>query len=1023
MRGENHHHQQQQKQNLNLETHAEKLIGKEINVIEKRDFNHLDLIIEAKNNRLKAEFFYIYDYEKFNNCSLLKPDFNIFGKSEQNENHGINHTSSRYIIHYLTKELKKRLYDIIGKDSKSETNSKNSKIYDIFKPSLGQFDDKDIIKSNEFIKSMFPYEGCSYTGSKLESIVQDADWIILVLSLRIIWSLLPGAILTWDSFDQFNTYERSKNYEDFNSFYSKLPLFLPSHNHACILFEFLEIFIIIFKDNYFINFNTAIDLIFTAGQICFNRDAFETRFTHNNSNNNNLNTIAGHDNIQIDDLHDLQKFYYRRGYAFHQVFVSYLRGLSTESSVIFKHLFDLFKIDQYPPTTYKPLTQKALTLTVPHDDELNETNYFKLISMAANATSRIYSSNYSFTKFENKFLDKFEINPYKIIENFFSKSSKNYLLKFDKTLDFDDFKIENHEFIELRKNLKEGTAFFENSDFISTFMNDFGRNGFNQNNENFMADTINFNFNSKMENVDSLPIRVSKLDISEWFINSWKYETFLGYLQNTVILKLTKTIGDCDWLIITSSEKVSKKNRYLTPPSSADQEIDPDKHSELGGSSNIKCNDKEINEPRTPKAFSAKKVLSSPQKKLNRKSPKRSPNKSPKMSLKKKPDLKRISFPSPPQDIKVFEREVLPNPDDKNLKINNDANLIYSQKARNSLVKGSPTTRSSLVPTPTELQIPPLLNSTQETSQRSSAISTPLQQISQTFDHPPQLFQNHDNNSSLPPGFTAPKELPLIEDINSLDLNPSSIRLNTTIKDTKNVGEKEKKSIEKQETEIKRPIQAFHPYNQLRISPQTPNYNVSKHLGSPVIPQSTSKSNHNGLGIVEENSRSPSLSIDVSNSISNKLSKTNKSQTPSPIGQVLPKFFKRTNHARDVSEDSLSFINDSSTLPNPKSQTSAQPNTIINDEFKFKKSENANYDGKLDKRSTSEVENADFENTDADYSKIDSVFESSNRDLESDNSQSDGNDQLTKLNTKFHMEGLLDEIKENMDSGVKTALK
>jgi len=643
---------------LKLETTAEKSIGKEINLVNGKDFNHLDLIIEAKNNRLKSEFFYIYDYEKFNNCSLLKENFDVLLANQ------INHNSSRYVIHYLTMELKKRFKEITN--NKKSTKQEQNMIYDIFKPSLGQFDDEDLQSANDFIRSLFPYEGCSYTGAKLEKIISKSTWINLILSLRIIWSLLPNAIIPWKSYHKFKQYEEKTNYSNKQSFYQILPTSLPTHNHSCILFEFLEILLYIFADNYLLDLNVATDLIFTAGQICFDRSEFKPSKNQND-----------------DDLNELQDFYYKRGYALYQIFITYLRSLSQEPSFTHKTLLETFKINEYPPKPYKPVTQKALTLTVPSDPELSMTNYFKLISNASNATSRIYSSNHTFTKFENKFLDKFEINPHKIIEHFFSKSSKNYLLKFDKNLNFDNFKVGN-DINKFRENLKNGTL-FENKELISTFINDFSRYGFDKGadpsgtsglngagqNESFVADTINFNFNSQMENIDNNPVRVSKLQISEWFINAWKYETFLGFLQNTVILKLTKTIGDCDWLIITSDDKVSENNRYLTPPSSAEDVIDHGKEKELGNlndedkAQDVSKNNGEKSEllpPLNTKQSSSTKKSSPKKSSPKKSSPKKSSPKksSPKKSSPKKSDLKRISFPSPPKDIAVFENATNP---------------------------------------------------------------------------------------------------------------------------------------------------------------------------------------------------------------------------------------------------------------------------------------------------------------------------------------------------------------------------
>lgn len=513
--------------------------------------SQMKLLMENKQSRLKAEGLYIYDFELFNKWLLKEQDlFDIFACN------GINHTSCRYVIHYLTRELKSRLGEI---DKNNVSRHELSALYDVFKPSLGQFNQDDIEFANRFIKSMFPYGGCSYTGPKLQKMLTESKWITIILSLRIVWSLLPEAIVPWDTFEKFAQWEKNEGFNNFQSFYQQLPIFMPSHNHCCVLFEFLEIFITIFDNDYLLDLKSALDVVYTAGQICFSRDTY---------------CEGTSDHHKDDDLQELQNFYYKRGYSFHYIFVSYLRALSKESTFSQFAMLDIFDVVKtYPPADYKPVTQRALTLTVPSDEELKTTNYFKLISVAANSSARIYSSNHTFTKYENKFLDKFEVNPYKVIDNFFSKSSKNYLLKFDRNLNFDNFKV-NSTITKMRKSLKDDTL-FANKEFISTFIKDFNRYGFESERENgnspetFLQDTINMNFSSSFDQLNSNPVRLSKLEISEWFINAWKYETFLGYLQNTAVIKLTRTIGDCDWLILTSHDKVSANNRYLTPPNSA----------------------------------------------------------------------------------------------------------------------------------------------------------------------------------------------------------------------------------------------------------------------------------------------------------------------------------------------------------------------------------------------------------------------------------------------------------------------
>lgn len=856
--------------------------------------NHLNLVNEAKQNRLKAESLYIYDYDAFNNCSMLKTGFDIF------ETGHITHTSCRYVIHYLTKELKARLSEI---DRNTATKQQLAAFHDAFKPSLGQFDELDISEANNFIKKMFPYEGCSYNGAELEKIVHKANWITLILSLRIVWSLLPGAIIPWESFRRFEQAEQQSDHKNWQSFYQQLPLCLPSHNHCCVLFEFLEIFIAVFQDDYFVNKKNALDLIFTAGQICFARKDYN-------------------EPTENDELQELQEFYYKRGYSFYQIFISYLRALSKEQSFTKRTIFDAFDIDVYPPHPYEPVTQKALTLTVPMDPELKNTNYFKLISMAANATSRTYSSNHSFTKFENKFLDKFEVNPYKIIDNFFSKSSKNYLLKFDKNLDFENFKV-NNEITEMRKNLKDGTL-FEHKEFISTFISEFNRYGFESERDNgnkpeaFLADTINMNFNSNMQTSKNAPVRLSKLEISEWFINAWKYETFLGYLQNTAVIKLTKTIGDCDWLIITSHEKVSSNNRYLTPLSSVHDTVDQKKNEELGAPLQDDLPPPPVSKPsKLSSKSSMKKTLLSPVLTTSN-------------GFKKPPTaLAPISSPSPPRVIAAFEKE--------NKLYPHLERLDYQKPMRNYIDNHSSKPSSPVV----AMDAPPPLPVLNFDYSEKSDVSTPVDQMFAVSPiAPPPVVQSSADVDSMNSStadlmsehiskviFTPRPESKLLAPQSELPLSALKGPRSSSEDVSKQVFESlSKTSNPSTPVELIQP-QLEHSYRSLKYSPprfNLPTPNVANDANQSTIaltiasrtqplPQSPVVKFSPSPQRQHSSSRISSL-LTHTNSIKSKISPAS-----SPITQMFPRFLRRSSTGHELkkvpsreSVGSLSHINDGS---------------------------------------------------------------------------------------------------------------
>ena len=449
---------------------------------------------------------------------------------------------------------------------------------EIFKPNLSHFSNSEINHCKKVLRSFFPWEGCSLTGNMLEKSIHNnfgdynnnKHWTRLILSLRILWAELARGIIPWKSYLDFCEMESKKNFPVM-SFYNILPQTLPNHDYTCCTFEFLEILVaIISKIDLVVDKSVQMDLIFTAGQVCFYNDV---------DLQNHIKDTAGSN----PDLIQLGKLYYARGSALFHLFVGYLRSLAEEGKIKDFYLIDNFHIDSYPPHPYKAITQNALTLTIPKFTE-NENDFNVLMQSAAKSQSRIYSSNHTFSKLENSFLDKFEEDPLKVFETIFSKSSKRYLYKFDKKFDPKLLRFSS------TNGFQEGLASIDENDqyAVATWIEHCKGQDFNEflsvlDDTTFGEGTLAFDHSSftqalkktsKKENF--APVRVSKMPVSEWFISSWKYETFLEKVHNTLLLKLTKKIGDCDWLVITTDERVGK-SCYLTPPSSSDSAKDLEK--------------------------------------------------------------------------------------------------------------------------------------------------------------------------------------------------------------------------------------------------------------------------------------------------------------------------------------------------------------------------------------------------------------------------------------------------------------
>ncbi|SCU80233.1 LADA_0B05842g1_1 [Lachancea dasiensis] len=503
--------------------------------------------------------FYIYDSSIFREPkegeSAIDPEFHIFQKPN-----GVNPKSAREVIHALVEQFKSTLLrDPKGDGEKNITNIKSA--MEIFKPNLSHYVPQEIKETTQVLESLFPRDGCSLVGDALAAEIENNlahSKSKIILSLRIIWSKLPRGIIPWESYLKFCTVESKQNYSKM-CFMNFMPQALPDSDYLCCAFDFMKLLVaIISKVDLVVDKVAQIDLIFTAAQVCFRKTPELMNYIDYKSEYNG-DSIA------------LAKLYRARGDALYRLFISYLNSLAEEGEIKDFYLIDNFRIHEYPPKPYKPMTQRALTLSIPQLWNPDINNFNELIRVAAKAQSRSYSSDQTFSKLENSFLDKFEENPYKIVSTLFSRSSKRYLDKFDPAFDAEYFK----------KFTKKGgfnsTLGPADQQPVATWINSCKERGFNDflsvlddNNHGEGTLALGFSFpNSTHDEINLPPLRVSKVDISEYFISSWKYETFLGKVHNTLVIKMTKRVGDCEWLVISMDERTDKTG--YSPPNKVDQ--------------------------------------------------------------------------------------------------------------------------------------------------------------------------------------------------------------------------------------------------------------------------------------------------------------------------------------------------------------------------------------------------------------------------------------------------------------------
>ncbi|AQZ18198.1 (ZYRO0D08954g) [Zygosaccharomyces parabailii] len=485
--------------------------------------------------------YYVYDNAAYSPNDV---EFDIFSKSD-----GITPSSSRLVVQCLTSCFKGAIAHV--GDSKV--------LQQVVKPNLHHFSKEEIQEVKRLIQTLFPHDGCSLKDKELKDAVRRGfgdNVVRLTVALRIIWSSFPKGIIPWDSYYKFIKWESQTGFPP-ESFHFRFSKFLPDRDYTFCTFAFLEFLLCILlqKNKLMLDKSIQMDMIFTAGATCFVRE-------------------ASYCSPANEETPPVIRSYVQRGNALHRLFVGYIRSLNHEHKMTDVYLLDIFQVETYPPKPYKARSAKALTLTIPKGSSQGN-DFTSLIYQAASARKRFYSATTSFSRVENAFLDQFEEHTLRVIMTFFSESSNRYITTFDDGFDADVLHGAH------KRHKGQNLSASDDQYAVATWLQlAKEQNGFDE-----LLELLESNHvpeggtlalgaptatmgpsTRKRREENSTSVRVGKTDITEWIINSWKYEMFMSRVQNTLLVKLTKKVDECNWLVITCEENVNMSPKAAPPP-------------------------------------------------------------------------------------------------------------------------------------------------------------------------------------------------------------------------------------------------------------------------------------------------------------------------------------------------------------------------------------------------------------------------------------------------------------------------
>lgn len=510
--------------------------------------------LNQERNKMECRF-YVYDRSAFEKSIILQKKFNIFGKKEN----GIGFVSCKHVLHELVTRLMNKLKEVDS--SKNTLNNVNI----IFSPNLNQIEVKKLHKTKEFIQSLFPHDGCSLKGKKLQKLINFVDIDYIIISIRVLIGLLPnGGLINNDFYQKFSEYEFKNNFNE-NSFYKVTPLISENDCQAILLQEFLELVILLCwrklekteKENIEKRKDSVMDLLNTAAGI----------------------SLPLNENNKVSNLVDYKKICISRNFKFQRIFFSYLRNLKylqslnktskkTKSHHYYQNVHEsillVMKDDimNYPPIEYQTnFIEYGLVISIDErqmfdpnnntkniyrrrkrcDQDINvndNKNFFKFLEHVE-SSQKIWYSNQDFFYFDEQvFLKKFLNDTCDLLSQQASDLSLEYLAKFD-------FDNQLYNELNTRKELRKHNYKLNSNSYPR-------QNGYG-------------NFESKDESVFNV-VKVSKMIMTNWFYNNWKLDTSMGNLKSTFIFELKQKIGQIQWLILAVEEFDSLNSKNCVDP-------------------------------------------------------------------------------------------------------------------------------------------------------------------------------------------------------------------------------------------------------------------------------------------------------------------------------------------------------------------------------------------------------------------------------------------------------------------------
>ncbi|KAH3903565.1 uncharacterized protein SCDLUD_001207 [Saccharomycodes ludwigii] len=511
-------------------------------------FSHANLIKQVNINRKHSEKYYIYDFDKYigptNENDLYDTSYNIFKTKN-----GVNPTSARYVIHYLTKYFKTLLVEN-NTNTMNNVNSNVNIVLNVWESLTGISEsEKDKLVCNMLVK-FFPWEGCSLNGEILEDSIKSTfqkDIILVFKSLLVLWSKMPKGVIPWKSYIKFTKLEKQNNFP-MKSFYQYISLTLPDHNYTCCCFEFFELVLAVISNGALLLLGTKDSMLywlFHMAQYCFPKNI-----------------------VSLETFQDYYIDYQVKAESLYHVLVAYMRSLYEEKKLKDFYLIEDFNIlTKYPPefSSLWNIEDKALILSVPSSQIDTASGLFETCSLLV--LNRRYEKNVVFTKLENDLLDRLHDDPVSIYNKLFTENSKKHVLKMDP-----HFKICDKKTGSLENINNENDYNNKNRQHSDVDDNSIRNAVFEKWNQYGVADWIGFEsdrlatnlFFKSLENASSHDegdialvnsVGCFKMEFNDWLYLNFIRDSTSGFINKKILIfELNVRVNNFKYLIIVESD-------------------------------------------------------------------------------------------------------------------------------------------------------------------------------------------------------------------------------------------------------------------------------------------------------------------------------------------------------------------------------------------------------------------------------------------------------------------------------------